>query len=149
MLKCQLEFYKFGKQRKVFQFSPVAQSCLTLCNPMDCSTPGFPIHHQLPELAQSLSENVTVILLDLGLGLQWMQVKTDSTQILNESLILTKSKSVLLLTVSRTIPHCIFFFFNFRGNIVYICFVRKEKSWCTLDLAPALRDRPACSALWT
>ena len=34
------------------QFSSVAQSCLTLCNPMDCSMPGFPVHHQLPELAQ-------------------------------------------------------------------------------------------------
>ena len=31
------------------QFSSVAQSCLTLCDPMDCSTPGFPVHHQLPE----------------------------------------------------------------------------------------------------
>ena len=30
----------------------VAQSCLTLCDPMDCSTPGFPVHHQLLELAQ-------------------------------------------------------------------------------------------------
>ena len=35
------------------QFSPVAQSCLTLCDPMDCSTLGFPIHHHLPELAQT------------------------------------------------------------------------------------------------
>ena len=34
------------------QFSSVAQSCLTLCIPMDSSTPGFPVHHQLPELAQ-------------------------------------------------------------------------------------------------
>jgi len=31
----------------------VTQSCLTLCNPMDCSTPGFPVHHQLPEPAQT------------------------------------------------------------------------------------------------
>ena len=31
----------------------VAQSFLTLCDPMDCSTPGFPVHHQLPELAQT------------------------------------------------------------------------------------------------
>ena len=30
------------------QFSSVAQSYLTLCDPMDCSTPGFPVHHQLP-----------------------------------------------------------------------------------------------------
>ena len=29
------------------------QFCPTLCNPMDCSTPGFPVHHQLPELAQT------------------------------------------------------------------------------------------------
>ena len=35
------------------QFSSVCQSCLSLCNPMDCSTPGLPVHHQLPELAQT------------------------------------------------------------------------------------------------
>ena len=33
--------------------SSVAQSCPTLCNPMDCSTPGLPVHHQLPELTQT------------------------------------------------------------------------------------------------
>ena len=31
------------------QFSSVAQSCPTLCNPMNRSTPGFPVHHQLTE----------------------------------------------------------------------------------------------------
>ena len=36
-----------------FQFSSVAQSCLTLCDPTDCSIPGFPVHHQLLELAQT------------------------------------------------------------------------------------------------
>ena len=40
------------------QFSSVAQSCLTLCNPMDCSMPGFPVHHQLPELIQTLVHQV-------------------------------------------------------------------------------------------
>ena len=39
-------------RRNVF-ISSVAQSCPTLCDPMDCSTPGFPVHHQLPELAQT------------------------------------------------------------------------------------------------
>ena len=34
------------------QFSSVAQSCPTLCNPMNCSTPGLPVHHQLLELTQ-------------------------------------------------------------------------------------------------
>ena len=33
--------------------SSVAQSCPTLCNPMNCSTPGLPVHHQLPEFTQT------------------------------------------------------------------------------------------------
>ena len=35
------------------QFSSVAQTCLTLCDPMDCSMPGLPVHHQLLEFAQT------------------------------------------------------------------------------------------------
>jgi len=35
------------------QFSSVAQSCLTLCDPMNHSTPGLPVHHQLPEFTQT------------------------------------------------------------------------------------------------
>ena len=35
------------------QFSPVAQSCLTLCDPMNRSTTGLPVHHQLPESTQT------------------------------------------------------------------------------------------------
>ena len=35
------------------QFSSVAQSCLTLCDPMNCSTPGLPVHYQLPESTQT------------------------------------------------------------------------------------------------
>ena len=42
-------------QCSLVPFSSVAQSCLTLCNPMNCSRPGFPVHHQLPQLAQHLS----------------------------------------------------------------------------------------------
>ena len=37
----------------MYQFSSVAQSCQTLSNPMDCSIPGFPVHHQFLELAQT------------------------------------------------------------------------------------------------
>ena len=39
---------------KRIQFSSVAQSCPTLCDPMDCRMPDFPVHHQLLELAQTL-----------------------------------------------------------------------------------------------
>ena len=42
-----------GPRFSSVQFSSVAWSCLTLCNPMDCSTPGLPVHRQLPELAQT------------------------------------------------------------------------------------------------
>ena len=35
------------------QFTSVAQSCLTLCDPMDCTTPGLPVHYQLPEPTQT------------------------------------------------------------------------------------------------
>ena len=38
--------------------SSVAQSCPTLCDPMDCSTPGFPVHHQLPEPVQTCVHQV-------------------------------------------------------------------------------------------
>ena len=37
----------------MFQFNSVTQSCLTLCGPMDCSTPGFPVYQQYQELAQT------------------------------------------------------------------------------------------------
>ena len=42
------------------QFGSVAQSCLNLCNPMNCNMPGFPVHHQLPELAQTHVHRVAV-----------------------------------------------------------------------------------------
>ena len=42
------------------QLSSVTQSRPTLCNPMNCSIPGFPVHHQLPELAQTHVQQVGV-----------------------------------------------------------------------------------------
>ena len=39
--------------RNPIQFGSVAQSCLTLCDPMDCIMPGLPVHHQLPEFTQT------------------------------------------------------------------------------------------------
>ena len=51
--------YKFTKYfKKHVQFSSVIQSCLILCNPMDCSMPGFPVHHQLLELDQTYVHRV-------------------------------------------------------------------------------------------
>ena len=41
------------------EVSSVTQSCPTLCNPMNCSMPGFPVHHQLPEFTQTHIHRVT------------------------------------------------------------------------------------------
>jgi len=49
----ELEQDKQGVSFSSVQFSSVAQSCLTLCDPMDCSTPGLPVHNQLLELTQT------------------------------------------------------------------------------------------------
>ena len=43
----------FSTALSTLQFSSVTQSCPTLCDPMDCSKPGFPVHHQLPEFTQT------------------------------------------------------------------------------------------------
>ena len=43
--------YMILNQAECTQFSSVTQSCPTLCDPMDCSMPGFLVHHQLQELA--------------------------------------------------------------------------------------------------
>ena len=44
---------KAGSLNVSVQFSSVAQLCPTLCDPMDCSTPGFPVPHRFPGLAQT------------------------------------------------------------------------------------------------
>ena len=48
----------FEKLEKDIQFISVAQSCPTLCDPMDCSMPGFPVHNQLLKLAQTYVHQV-------------------------------------------------------------------------------------------
>ena len=49
-LHCSSNFMKISTS---VQLSSVAQLCVTLCDPMDCSTLGFPVHHQLPEVLQT------------------------------------------------------------------------------------------------
>ena len=46
-------FQKQSIQMRSLTVCLVTQSCPTLCDPMDCITPGFPVHHQLPELVQT------------------------------------------------------------------------------------------------
>ena len=66
-LTCQLRNLYAGQKAIVrtghgttVESSSVAQSCLTLCDPMNCSTPGLPVHHQLPEFTQTRIHRVSV-----------------------------------------------------------------------------------------
>ena len=48
-----LNLWRLSSLQSSVQFGPVAQSCLTLWDPMDCSTPGLPVHHQLLEFTKT------------------------------------------------------------------------------------------------
>ena len=50
---CMFSFIELILTELSVHFRSVAQSCPTLCDPMNCSTPGLPVHHRLPELAQT------------------------------------------------------------------------------------------------
>ena len=55
-LFCFIDLYALSEYHTVLisvQFSLVTQSCLTLCDPMNCRTPGLPVHHQFPEFTQT------------------------------------------------------------------------------------------------
>ena len=52
-LQIEYGFEGFPFNNVSVQFSSVTQSCLALCDPMNCSTPGLPVHHQLPEFTQT------------------------------------------------------------------------------------------------
>ena len=54
-LKAKNYFWLWWGRVRGDQFSSVAQLCPTLCDPMDCSTPGFPVHHQLRSLFKFMS----------------------------------------------------------------------------------------------
>ena len=53
MLTQRKSFFDLLRSFSSVQFGSVTQSCPILCDPMDCNTPGLPVHHQLPELAQT------------------------------------------------------------------------------------------------
>ena len=51
--KCMTSFKPYHKESEPVQFSSVAQSSSTLCDPMNCCTPALPVYHQLPEFTQT------------------------------------------------------------------------------------------------
>ena len=59
MLLFPNQLHWFLLKNKCSEFSSVTQSCPTLCDPKNCSTPGLPVHHQLPEFTQTHIHRVT------------------------------------------------------------------------------------------
>jgi len=62
----------------IIQFSSVAQLCPTLCDPMNRSMPGLPIHHQLPELMQiktTMKYHLTLVRLAINKNLQTIHAR--------------------------------------------------------------------------
>ena len=53
------QYLRLFHSHRTVQFSSGAQSCPTLCNPMNHSTPGLPVHHQLPEFTQTHLHSVS------------------------------------------------------------------------------------------
>ena len=56
--KVETSVKKYHSLGNLVQFSSIAQLCLTLCDPVDCSMPGFSVHHQLPKPAQTHAHQV-------------------------------------------------------------------------------------------
>ena len=59
----KLDVLAQAESKLSLQFSSAAQPCLTLCDPKDCNTPGFPVHHQLLELTQTHVPAVSDVIL--------------------------------------------------------------------------------------
>ena len=59
VMKEEEPFYLWKLTSGRVQFNLVAQSCLTLCNPMNHSMPGLPVHHKLPEFTQTHAHRVS------------------------------------------------------------------------------------------
>ena len=62
LLMCEEQCHRLERKKQVIpgynvlssvQFISITQSCLTLCDPMNCSTPDLPVHHKLPDFAQT------------------------------------------------------------------------------------------------
>ena len=60
--------------------SSVVQSCPTLCNPMDCSTPGFPVHHQILSIESAMPSNHFILCCPLLLPLIFPSIRVFSNE---------------------------------------------------------------------
>ena len=78
----QQQFWeKINVYTHTLQFSSVAQSCPNLCDPMNCSKPGLPVHHQLPEFTQTHVHRVSDAISEEELKSLLIKVKEESEKV--------------------------------------------------------------------
>ena len=115
----------------IIQFSSVAQSCPTLCDPMDCSTPGLPVHHQLPEFTQTHVHRV-------GDAIQPSPLSSPSNHLLCHPLLLLPSifPSIRVFSNESALhirwPNCWSFSFNISPSNEHSGLISFRMDW--LDL---------------
>ena len=131
------------------QLSSVTQSCPTLCNPMDCSRPGFPIHHQLPDIAQThvycgVDTNLTIA----ERPRLWGQGLYRSTPLLKNlrvcadfpsSLVSAGSPRDITLNSGRLAQSCFWHFVGQRALEHLLGWEREGYANCTLVAAEAAK----------
>ena len=80
-IKRTVEVVKGGEYFGPIQFSSVAQSCPTLCNPMNRSMPGLHVHHQLPEFTQTHVHRVSDAIQELVMDREaWRPIRNSSNE---------------------------------------------------------------------
>ena len=128
---------KWPKKRSG-QFSSVTQSCPTLCNPMNCSMPGFPVHHQLPEFTQTHAHRVSDAISHLILcrPLLLLPPIPPSIRVFSNESTLRMRWSPLIFTFSCLLQgfeihtFIIFPLFIYRYYFAWGIWYSWEDSWC-------------------
>ena len=129
----------YNDQYSSVQFSSVAQPCPTLCNPMNCSTPGLAVHHQLPEFTQThvhwagdaiqpshpLSSPSPALNLSQHQGLfQWIS----SLQMYVFHKLMISGKPELVKSVNTTFPTALAHFQSSCHNLVILSIFQTSSS---------------------
>ena len=102
-----------------FQFSSVTQSCPTLCDPMNCSTPGLPVHHQHSEFTQTHVHRVS----DAIQPSHPLDILKQSEKNLQSHLVMCYSHSPIMLSAMIHIYVCIYIYIYAQWVqwFIYIC----------------------------
>ena len=102
------------------QFSSVAQSCPTLCDPMNCSKPGLPVHHQLPESTQTHVHRV-------GDAIQPSHPLSSPSPVFNFS----QHQGLFWISNSNSVFWCLYLLTHFPDSSLLLGYIVVNFNWIT------------------